>query len=103
MKPEKVHLFMFMGQSNMAGRGEAEKAPIVKENMGYEFRAITSPDRLFQIKEPFGKDENYINGVYEPDMKTDSLVSAFVNAYTDMTRIPIVGVSCSKGGSAISE
>ena len=47
----------------MAGRGEAKKAPAVKTDMGYEFRAITSPNTLYHITEPFGKDENDINGV----------------------------------------
>lgn len=99
----QVHLITFMGQSNMAGRGNAEEAPAVKNGMGYEFRAITAPDSLFPMTEPFGKDENDINGVYEPGMKTGSMVSAFVNAYVGITKVPVVGVSCSKGGSAISE
>ena len=103
MKPKQVHIIMFMGQSNMAGRGDFRKAPIVKENMGYEFRAITAPDMLVPLREPFGKEENDASGVYEPNMKTGSLVSAFVNAYTDIVNAPVVGVSCAKGGSAIAE
>ena len=100
---EKVDLIMFMGQSNMAGRGRAQEAPAVRPGTGYEFRAVTSPDRLYPLIEPFGKDEDDIAGVYEPGMKTGSLVSAFVNAYVEETGIPVVGVSCAKGGSAIAE
>ena len=54
---------MFMGQSNMAGRGTAEQAPAVPDGTGYEYRAVTAPDCLFPLTEPFGKDENNITGV----------------------------------------
>lgn len=103
MTAEKIHLIMFMGQSNMAGRGAAEQAPAVKNGAGYEYRAVTAPDCLFPLTEPFGKDENNIAGVYEPGMKTGSMVSAFVNAYVEETKVPVVGVSCSKGGSSVAE
>lgn len=98
-----IDLAVFMGQSNMAGRGVAEEAPKVSEGMGYEYRAVSAPDELFPLKEPFGVNENNPKGVYEPGMKTGSMVSAFVNACTKVTKIPIVGVSCAKGGSAIAE
>lgn len=39
-----VDLLFFMGQSNMAGRGEAALAPVVAPGMGYEYRAVTDPD-----------------------------------------------------------
>ena len=103
MKIEKADLILFMGQSNMAGRGRAEEAPAVPEGTGYEFRAVTAPDRLFPLTEPFGRDENDPEGVYEPGMKTGSLVSAFVNAYYEGTGVPVIGVSASKGGSRIRE
>ena len=94
-----VDLAVFMGQSNMAGRGTAADAPKLRDGTGYEFRAVTAPDRLFALEEPFGKDENNPDGVFEPGMKTGSLVSAFVKACAEITGTPIVGVSCSKGGS----
>lgn len=103
MTIEKIHLLMFMGQSNMAGRGDARQAPAVPDGTAYEYRAITAPDCLFPLTEPFGKDENNSDGVCEPGMKTGSMVSAFVNAYVEETRVPVVGVSCAKGGSAIAE
>lgn len=103
MKQRIVDVVLFMGQSNMAGRGVAAMAPQVQPGMGYEYRAITAPDRLTPLQEPFGKEENNPDGVYEPGMKTGSMVSAFVNACTARTGIPIVGVSCAKGGSAIAE
>lgn len=98
-----VDLVMFMGQSNMAGRGDATKAPIVTSGQGYEFRAISDPNKLYDVVEPFGVNENNPNGIYEPDMKTGSAVSSFIINYYKHTKVPIVGVSASKGGSSINE
>lgn len=98
-----VDLVLFMGQSNMAGRGDACEAPIVEKGHGYEFRAISEPSHLYHIAEPFGIYENNANGINEPDMKTGSLVSSFINAYYNLVNVPIVGVSASKGGSSILE
>lgn len=97
-----VDLVMFMGQSNMAGRGVADEAPIVPDGWGYEFRAIYDPTQLHALTEPFGVDENKSGGISEGS-KTGSMVSAFVNEYYKLTKIPIVEVSASRGGSAISE
>ena len=47
--------------------------------------------------------ENDPAGVYEPGMKTGAMVSSFVNAWTAQTGVPVVGVSCAKGGSAIAK
>ena len=88
-----IDLAVFMGQSNMAGRGTAADAPVLMAGMGYEFRAVTAPDRLYALQEPFGKDENNPDGVYEPGMKTGSMVSAFVKACVEITHVPIVGVN----------
>lgn len=97
-----VDLVMFMGQSNMAGRGEALEAPKVPSGYGYEFRAISDPTRLYHVEEPFGVDENTSDGVNEPGRKTGSLVSAFIIAYYKLSGVPIVGVSVAKGGSSIN-
>lgn len=101
-------LFMFMGQSNMAGRGisnihHPEKAPTLIEGAGYEFRAISDPSKLYPIEEPFGVYENNPDGIYEPDKKTGSLVTSFVNAYYTACHIPVIAVSASKGGSVIAK
>lgn len=103
MENSKIDLIAFMGQSNMAGRGTAKDAPKVPEGTAYEFRAVTDPTRLYPLTEPFGKDENDPEGVFEPGMKTGSMVSAFVNAYFKEAHTPVIGVSCSKGGSSIAE
>ena len=103
-----IDLFLFMGQSNMAGRGicdvaHPETAPVLTENAGYEYRAVSSPDKLHVISEPFGRQENRQAGIDDRDMKTGSMVTAFVNAYYERTGVPVVGISASKGGSRISE
>lgn len=103
MERKEVLLMTFMGQSNMAGRGNAAKAPAPLPGAGYEYRAITAPDCLSPLCEPFGEKEDNAHGVTEPGMKTGSMVTAFVNACYAETNIPIVGVSCAKGGSSIAE
>ena len=105
---ESYDLILFAGQSNMAGRGITseqwpQQAPKLIRGAGYEYRAITDPDRLWPIEEPFGVNENNPDGIYEPGMKTGSMVTAFVNAYYEKTGMPILAVSASKGGSAIGE
>ncbi len=101
-----VDLFMFMGQSNMAGRGivteeHREPAPRLAEGAGFEYRAVSAPDTLHAISEPFGRFENRRGGIDDGDMKTGSMVTAFTNAYYNTGKIPIIGVSASKGGSRI--
>lgn len=97
-----VDLVMFMGQSNMAGRGEASGSVVCPEGEGYEFRAVSDPTRLYPAVEPFGVNENNpASGVNEPGSKTGSMVSSLMKEYYDYTNVPIVGVSCSKGGSQI--
>ena len=59
-----VDLFIFMGQSNMSGRGVAAKAPKVPEGWGFEYKAISDPGKLLHMVEPFGLDEdNAASGV----------------------------------------
>lgn len=103
-----VDLFLFMGQSNMAGRGivtdeHKEGAPRLAKGAGYEYRAVSSPGGLYLIEEPFGCLENREGGIDDGDMKTGSMVTAFANTYYEKTGIPIVGVSASKGGSRIDQ
>lgn len=100
-------LIMFMGQSNMAGRGVSCKkwpqpAAKCRQDAGYEFRAISDPTKIYYIEEPFGVNENNPNGINEPGMKTGSLVSAFVNSYYETSGVPVIAVSASKGGSKIA-
>lgn len=95
-----VDLVIFMGQSNMSGcGGNAAYAPKVPQGHGYEFRAISDPTRLYPITEPFGLNENNINGIMDlPGAKRGSLISAFANTYYEETGVPIVAVSASSGG-----
>lgn len=104
---QAVDLFLFAGQSNMAGRGipcrrYPETAPAVLPGVGWEYRSVSAPGQLFPITEPFGINENSADGISE-NLKTGSMVSAFVNAYYAETHVPVVGVSASKGGSVIAE
>ena len=113
MKTQGIDLVLFIGQSNMAGRGIVsaqwpQEAPKLIEGAAWEYRAITTPDRLMPLEEPFGDDENKADGINDvfadqKKAKTGSLVTAFCNAYYEETGRVIVGVSASKGGSTITD
>ena len=65
---EKADVFLFLGQSNMAGRGETcarfpQAAPAVIPGAGYEFRAVSDPERLYPLVEPFGATEDNPQGI----------------------------------------
>lgn len=102
IRTKEIDLIIFAGQSNMGGRGTASQAPVVKEGIAYEFRAVSDPTRLYPVTEPFGVNENKEGGISETT-KTGSLVSAMVNNYYAKTSRKIVGVSASQGGTRISQ
>ncbi len=97
-----VDLILFIGQSNMAGRGNAKEATRVQEGHAYEFRAISDPTKLYPLEEPFGAAENHPTSGVSENKKTGSMVSAFCEAYYAATGRPVVAVSCAKGGEKIS-
>lgn len=113
MKTHGIDLVLFIGQSNMAGRGIVstqwpQEAPKLIDGAAWEYRAISAPNRLMPLEEPFGVDENTADGINDvfadrEKAKTGSLVTAFCNAYYEETGRVIVGVSASKGGSTITE
>ncbi|MBQ1311346.1 MAG: hypothetical protein IIY55_05790, partial [Blautia sp.] len=103
----QVDVVIFMGQSNMAGRGSVtdeypEDAPAVIDGAGWEFRAISDPTKLYPIDKLFGKDENQENAIDDTGKKTGSLVPAFVNSYYSHNgKVPVVCVSASEGATSI--
>ena len=59
-----MDVILFMGQSNMSGaNGDASLAPELLEGAGYEYRAITDPESLHILEEPFGENENREGGL----------------------------------------
>jgi hypothetical protein len=106
-----IDVIIFMGQSNMAGRGITsetwpETAMAVDSGAGYEFRAISDPLMLHSIDETvraFGYAENVSGKINDGTRKTGGPVPAFINAYYVATGIPVVGVSASEGGTTISQ
>lgn len=105
---KEYDLFIFMGQSNMAGRGVtsqtwSETAPTITYEAGYEFRAISDPTKLYPIAEPFGVNENNVNGINDGNSKTGSMVTAFANEYYAYTKKSIVGISASVGGTSSAD
>lgn len=99
-----VDLFLFMGQSNMAGRGivtaeHREDAPRVVEGGGYEFRAISDPTRIYPITKTLGVAENVSGAINDYNKKTGGIVPSFVNSYYRVTETPVIAVSASIGGT----
>lgn len=95
----EVDLFMFAGQSNMSGGGNASLAPTVVPGYGYEYRSVTAPKALKPITEPFGKNENSGN-LNDSGYKQGSLVSSFINSYFAKTKTPVVAISSSRIGAS---
>lgn len=89
-----------MGQSNIAGRGTVSEAVCCPWYAGAEFRAVSEPNKLFALKEPFGLSENRKNAINDKNKKSGSLVSAFVSEYYLKTGHPVIAVSASEGGTS---
>ena len=98
-----VDLVIFMGQSNMAGRGEYDEATPVAAGHGYEYHSVTEPGTLTTVSEPFGKYENNTavndNGGDGKDRRGGDMVSSFMESYYAVSGVPIVGVQCNRGGT----
>lgn len=101
-----IDVFIFMGQSNMAGRGEAAESIPCGEGHGFEFRAVSDPSKLYPVAEPFGAYENNANlsDITGGDpKKTGGLTSAFCEAYYESAGVPILAISCSIGHSTSAQ
>ena len=98
-----VDLVIFMGQSNMAGRGEYADAIPCLPGHGYEYHPVTEPGTLTTVSEPFGKYENNMavndNGGSGVDRRSGDMVSSFMESYYAVSGVPIVGVQCNRGGT----
>lgn len=102
---KEADLILFMGQSNMSGAGgNAEEAPELIKGAGYEYRAISQPEELCVLTEPFGVDENREGYLDDRGLipRNGSLVTSFVNAYYEQTKERVVAVSASRGSARIS-
>ena len=97
---DEVDLFIFAGQSNMSGGGDASIAPTLPRWYGYEYRSVSAPNTLSPIKEPFGKNENSGN-LNDYEFKQGSMVSSFVMEYYRDTGTPVVAISASRIGSSL--
>ena len=92
----KYDLVIFMGQSNMVGKGgDASKAVKGIEGAGYEleFSKTGNIEGLKPIEEPFGENtSNTIGG---------SMVTAFMNAYYNNSGTPVIGIAGAYSGTSI--
>lgn len=95
---DTVDLILFAGQSNMTGRGNASLAPKLTDGAGYECKTVTSVNKLTPITEPFGLGQDS-GTMMDGNLRTGSMVTAFVNEYYKQTKVPVVGVSATVVGS----
>lgn len=101
---KRVDLIVFAGQSNMSGRGEAGAAVQCADGAGYEYKAVSHPEGLLPIREPFGLNEDKEGAISDRTedggtKRRGSMVSAVADTYHARTGRTIVGVSASIGGS----
>lgn len=100
---DTVDLIIFAGQSNMCGSGgNSGAAPKPDTGTAYEFDISTNTKKCITMKEPFGEGTSRINGLEDSGTYSTkgSLVSAFCINYYKQTKIPVVGVSASWGGTS---
>lgn len=104
-KPDAVQadIILFMGGSNMAGRGNAEAGVNCPDGYAYEFRAVSDPTRLYPMSQAFGKLENQKYGIDDGVAKTGSMVPAFCKAYYEKTNTPVIAVSASEGNTSMQD
>ena len=107
-KADRFDLAVFAGQSNMAGRGNAAMAVKCNKNAGFEYKAISNPNGLMPVSEPFGLGEERIGGIYDinPDgssKRTGSMVSALIDTYFHQCGKKIIGVCASMGGTSTAQ
>lgn len=103
-----VDLIVFAGQSNMSGRGNAANATLCDEKAGFEYKAVSNPEILVPITEPFGLNEDKAGAICDIDndgktKRSGSMVSSAVNEYYAKTKRQVVAVSASIGGTSTSE
>ena len=90
-------LFLFAGQSNMAGRCIActqfpEGATDLISGAGAEFRAISDPTRLYPIAEPFGALENNPTGIFQPILRNAPVCNNFENTNLKITALQLIAI-----------
>lgn len=103
-----VDLIIFAGQSNMSGRGSKEHAVLCDKNAGFEYKAVSRPNELVPIEEPFGLNEDRCGGICDicdngKTKRSGSLVSAAIDTYYKATGIITIAVSASVGGTSTEE
>lgn len=94
-----VDLILFVGQSNMTGQGgDAALAPKLTDGAGYECKTVGANVSLKPLTEPFGDGEDSLL-LNDSGYHNGTLVTAFVNSYFKETRVPVICVSATRGGS----
>lgn len=108
IKINYADIFVYMGQSNMAGRGEAADSIPCIAGHGYEYLSVTGTEGNYfkEMTEPFGKFENndaMKDGETGDGKKTGDLVAAFAEGFYEERGYPVIGISASVGNTSITK
>lgn len=99
----EVDLMIFMGDLNMAGRGNRDEDIEVPAGHAYEFRAVSDPTKLYPMTPAFGALENREGGIDDGEQRTGSPIPSFCEAYYAETKTPVVAVCAAVGGVGIAD
>lgn len=103
---QPIDVFVFAGQSNMMGAGDSNLAPDLIDGAGYAYYPVTNKNVILTIHEnkgqPFGlgQDDKYLNNTIYPGVSPrGSLVTAFINAYYEKTKVPVLAIPATEAGT----
>jgi len=89
--PKYIHVFLFIGQSNVVGHGTSSGSQTIDPGTGYQF-SYADPSGLKPANDPIGFGYS--------QAATGSIGPAFVRQYYSMVHIPVLIVAAGKDGSA---
>ena len=97
--PAEVDLVLFMGQSNMAGRGNAANSVECPPEAGWEYQGDIDPERIVPISATFGFRERGKDAPFHDYKRKGTMVPSLAKHLYEKTKVPVFGVAASKGGS----
>jgi len=93
-KKENIRSFLMIGQSNMAGRGEFDEVPPIKNDKCYMLRM----GRWQEMSEPVNPDRAVFGMQYHSGV---SLAASFADEFSKYTNLEVGLIPCADGGTKI--
>lgn len=89
------HLFLLAGQSNANGQGDSKKSNLYKRDKAFEYNVLL--DSVIPLKDPVGQKWKLLETA-----NTGSILPAFVQTFTNITKQNVIIITASRGGSSCS-